>query len=236
MYRICIYTCGVSADLYNWSFFIHRSLSQNITIRFFGHGSPPLRANSTIESLPRATPVAPALNCFPSLWKEYRPPRVVVPHSCSRITSRVLGVPPTPEFFLPNLCPSPTLAALGFGLWRAGESRQPSKVGRALVPAPRPHLRTCGRLGGNAPSGRSGWTRGVNDARSGGPAKLAVWLKGGGHPRARAVPGKPCYSGKRLGEAWAKWGEPPEPWATAALGSAQQSGRVQLARRPVGES
>lgn len=233
MYRICIYTCGVSAHLYNWSFFIQRSLSQNITIRFFGRGSPPLRANSTVESLPRATPVAPALTCFPSLWKECRPPRAVVPHSCSRVTSRVLGVPPARNSSCPTSAPVPR--SRHWALARGGVTAA-LQGGRALVPAPRPHLRTCGRLGGNAPSGRSGWTRGVNDARSGGPAKLAVWLKGGGHPRARAVPGKPCYSGKRLGEAWAKWGEPPEPWATAALGSAQQSGRLQLARGPVGES
>lgn len=52
---------------------------------------------------------------------------------------------PSPEFFLPNLCPSPTLAALGFGLWRAGESRQPSKAAEPWCP---PRGPTYGRVGG----------------------------------------------------------------------------------------
>lgn len=48
------------------------------------------------------------------------------------MVSRVLGCTPLWRFFLSNLCPIPTLAVLGFGLWHAtqvlrllGESGQP---------------------------------------------------------------------------------------------------------------
>lgn len=145
MYRICIYTCGVSAHLYNWSFFIQRSLSQNITIRFFGRGSPPLRANSTIESLPRATPVAPALTCFPSLWKECRPPRAVVSHSCPRITSRVLGVPPARNSSCPTSAPVPRSRHWALGSGARGSHGSPPRSAEPWCP---PRGPTDGRVGG----------------------------------------------------------------------------------------
>lgn len=185
---------------------------------------------------------------FLSLWKEYQPPRVV-PHSCYHTISRVLGLPPTPEVLPSQPLPqsqAPKLAALGFGLWHAGDSGQPSTVGGAMIPAPQ-RPQTCGKPGGTAPSSRSGWTRAVNDARSRAP-KLAVWLKEGTREHGRflanlVIQGRDWERLRQNGGTSRALGHGGSGLALGT-GSAQQSGRVQLARlavtaqarRPVGES
>lgn len=64
--------------------------------------------------------------------------------------------------FLPNLCPVPAVAALGFGLWHAvqvlrllGESGQPWE--RQLGP----HQETCGKQGGSSSQQQVGSDWGV---------------------------------------------------------------------------
>lgn len=78
--------------------------------------------------------------------------------------SQALACSPLWKFFLSNLCPTPTLSALGFGiLFRYSFCRvsQSSRSGeRQLRHAARPtappaEAAVCGRLGGKVPSSKS---------------------------------------------------------------------------------